>query len=331
MARKPDVDPTALQRLLSEVFGARTPLTWERTEEGVSTQVYRVRRGRETFYLRVAEEADEDLRTDAELHRRLRELGVAVAQVVHAVAFDDDLGRSVMVTTEVPGRPLAEWGSARTAAQALHRAGQDLALVNQVPVDGFGFVRREGVRWPVRAQFATHAEFVTSHLPDPWPGPLADLFQAPVLQRLEELVHQELAVPPARAVLAHGDFDTTQIFVTDGSSGGDPSGVGSSRAVYSGLIDFGEVRGAEVLFDLGHFHLHDGEALPVPLLPALVRGYQEVQPLPADYEQGITRSAVLLGLRQLCRWLGPARGLPLDHPVVAHRTARLQQLITTTS
>ena len=49
LMRKPNVDPAALEDLLIRVFG--------RVHEGVSTQVYRLRRGPETFYLRMAESA----------------------------------------------------------------------------------------------------------------------------------------------------------------------------------------------------------------------------------------------------------------------------------
>ncbi len=51
-----------------------------------------------------------------------------------------------------------------------------------------------------------------------------------------------------QARLAHGDFDTTHIY--------------EKNCRYSGIIDFGEIRGAEPLYDLGHFQLHDGERLP---------------------------------------------------------------------
>ncbi|MGN9912586.1 phosphotransferase [Phytohabitans sp. LJ34] len=300
--RKPDVPADALHALLHKAFGAS--VSYRRTAEGMSTQVYQVHTGTETFYLRVAEEADENLETDAELHQRLRDLGVKVASVVYVEAFNADIGRSVMITTEVPGA-----APARTAP-VVADAGADLAVLNQVPVDGFGFVRRRGRRWPLRAEYATYPPYLTSYLPQTWPGPLASLFATPVLDTIEGMVEHERDRPPARAVLAHGDFDTTHIFHT-----GDR---------YTGLIDFGEIRGTEPFFDLSHFHLHDREAL----LPALLDGYQRVQPLPADHGPAIQRGAVLLALRQLCRWLGPPQGRPLDHPAVTNRARRIHELLT---
>ena len=81
------------------------------------------------------------------------------------------------------------------------------------------------------------------------------------------------------------------------------------------------------MFDLGHFHLHDQETNPAVLLPALLRGYQRVQTLAQDHQHLIRRSAILLGLRQLGRWLGPPRHYPFDNPAVAHRVRRINELI----
>jgi Ser/Thr protein kinase RdoA (MazF antagonist) len=115
------------------------------------------------------------------------------------------------------------------------------------------------------------------------------------------------------AWLAHGDFDATPIFQADGR--------------YSGLIDFGEIRGTEPLFDLGHFLLHDREHLPIPLVADLLAGYGEIVVLPDGHQELVRRSAVLLGLRQLARWLGPFRALRPDHPAATNRAARLRQLL----
>ncbi|TQM09068.1 aminoglycoside phosphotransferase family protein [Pseudonocardia kunmingensis] len=301
----------ATAALLQRVFGGRP--SFARTPDGVSTQVYRVFRGTGTFYLRVAEEPGDDLRTEADLHDRLRGLGVRVAEVVHVEPFVAGIDRSVLITTEVPGTSLAEVGNPVAAVTVAEEAGRDLALLGTVPVDGYGFVRRCGPGWPLHAEYPRHDAFVTSDLPRPWPGALAALFGGRDLESLHGLVERERACPPDRAALAHGDFDVTPIFCADGR--------------YTGLIDLGEIRGAEPLFDLGHFLLHDRETLPVTLLPAVLRGYQHVRPLPADHAATIRRSAVLLGLRQLCRWLGPPRGFGLDHPAVVGRARRISHLL----
>lgn len=311
MPRKPDVDAGALAALVRRAFGTSVPVRCERTRDGVSTQVYRLVRGSETFYLRVAEEAGENLETDAELHERLRALGVRVARVVFVEPLDAAIGRSIAITTEIPGGPLA--GSACSPARAravVDAAGQDLAMVNRVAVDGFGWVRRRGRGWPLGAEHATYSTFLTSSLPANWPGPLGSVLSGAVLEAVEAMIERERARPPAHGLLAHGDFDTTAIFCAGGR--------------YTGLIDFGEIRGAEPAYDLGHFHLHDEELVATRLLPALLDGYRRTETATPDQE-AIRRSAVLLGLRQLCRWLG--RGHGLDHPAAVRRAARIAVLV----
>lgn len=310
MARKPDVDSVALAALVRRAFGTSLPVHCERTADGVSTQVYRLVRGRETFYLRVAEEADENLETDAELHQQLLALGVRVPRVVFVEPFDATIGRSVAITSEVPGVSLAaaEYGP-EVALAVVAEAGEDLAVINRVTVEGFGWVRRRGWGWPLRAEHASYLTYLTAFLPADWPGPLGTLLSGRVLASIEAMVDHERMRPPAEARLAHGDFDTTAIFCADGR--------------YTGVIDFGEIRGAEPAFDLGHFHLHDQERMASRLLPALLDGYGRVEPPPDG--RSIRRSAVVLGLRQLCRWL--SRGYGLDHSAVVQRAARIREVL----
>lgn len=304
MTRKPDVPAPALEALLRTVFGRE--VEWERTADGSTTPVYRVAG---SHYLRVAEEADEDLTTDAMLLDRLAGLGLRVPRVVHVVPFDAGIGRSVLVTTEIPGRPVAAGDHAVPVVMAA--AGAELAVLNQQPVTGYGWVRRDGSGWPVRAAHPDYAGFLRSELPEPWPGPLATLFDPAAIDALAGWFDR--AMTPAAPRLAHGDFDITPIFQVDGR--------------YTGLIDFGEIRGTEPSFDLGHFLLHDREDYPAALLPALLRGYRTVAAPPDDEE--IRGSAVRLGLRQLSRWLAraPAGARPAAHPLVAARVRRLTELL----
>jgi aminoglycoside phosphotransferase len=316
LIRKPDVDLEALRELLTDVFGNSVPVRSQRTPDGVSTQVYRVWRGEEIFYLRIAEEADENLETEAELHQRLRGLGVKTADIVHVDPLNADIGRSVLITTEIAGVSLSEVSDPAISATTAEEAGADLAVINGIPVDGFGFVRRRDRRWPLAAEYQNYETFLVSYLPQPWPGPLTQLFDRAHLSAIEDSIEYERTRHRTTAVLNHGDFDATPIFCS-----GDR---------YSGLIDFGEIRGADPFFDLGHFQLHDGETNPNTLLPALIRGYRRTRALPDDHPLQIRRSAILLGLRQMCRWLGPPRHQSVTSRTVFTRARRIKELIERT-
>jgi hypothetical protein len=45
---------------------------------------------------------------------------------------------------------------------------------------------------------------------------------------------------------------------------------------YIGIIDFGEMRSTNRWYDLGHFHMRDGEYASYSQLTKLVRGYGEI-------------------------------------------------------
>lgn len=296
--------------LLRRAFGAALPMEFARTPDGTSTQVYRIARGGDVFYLRLAEESHEDLRTDAAVHRELLRRGVPVPDVVYVEPFDRALGRSAMLTTEIPGIPLPADAPRATAVRVARAAGRACARLNEVRVEGFGWIRRDG-RQPLSAKLAGYPQFVRSELPVPWPGRLALVFAAAELDALHDLVEAEAASPLDIGRLAHGDLDVTHLF-TDGCT-------------LTGIIDLGELRGAEPWYDLGHFHLHDRQLHPLPLLPHFLAGYAEITPVQPDHEELIRRSAVLSGLRQLCRWLG--RDIPPGTPVVDGRVARIRELI----
>jgi aminoglycoside phosphotransferase (APT) family kinase protein len=311
LERKPDVEWDALHAMLRRVLGPE--LTVARTPAGVAAQVYRVQAAGHVLYVRIAEEAHEDLSVDAALLEHLGGLGLGVPPVVHVEPFDQAIGRSVLIMGEITGTPVAQCRDERAARRVTRAAGRELAMLNRVGVQGFGWIQRRPPVWPLHATSRDYADFVTTDLPDPWPGPLEALFSTSELDQLWELVDSERRRELASGTLAHGDFDTTHIFQVDGR--------------YTGLIDLGELRGAEPLFDLGHFYLWDHQNTPVPLLDDLLAGYGEVDTLPGGHEELVRRSAALLGLRQLARWLGPSRTLRPGHPAATARAARLRQIL----
>jgi len=62
-------------------------------------------------------------------------------------------------------------------------------------------------------------------------------------------------------------------------------------------------RGASRWYDLGFFHLRDGELFSFRLEPSLVEGYEEVTPLPADYQQQIRFASILINAEILAEYL----------------------------
>lgn len=173
----------------------------------------------------------------------------------------------------------------------MEEAGRDLACLNNLRVEGFGWIQREPSETKhLRAEWPTYRAFAFEY----WGTDLAYLVKSFLstseVEMLERVVSQYVYyLNIEQGCLAHGDFDTTHIY--------------HAKGCYTGIIDFGEIRGTDRWYDLAYFHLRDGEQLPYRLEAALVRGYGEIMPLPSDYEQRIRFACVLINVRALARSL----------------------------
>jgi aminoglycoside phosphotransferase (APT) family kinase protein len=291
--RKPDVDPRALRDLVERVFGNGSQTTIERTPDGVSTQVYRIERPGERFYLRIAEDREDLLAADVHVHTLLAARGVHVPEVVHYEPFDTALDRSVMVTTEIPGRSLAGHHSGIDVGQVLVAAGRDLATINELVVAGFGWVQRDRPRVDrLEAELPTLRAFVDETVGQDLAA-FASFAPGGDVERVREILDRhDRWLDETDGRLAHGDFDANHVYHQDGA--------------YSGIIDLGEMRGADRRYDLGHFALHDGEHVPARGLSHVLEGYRQISPLSGEDERPIRFWSVLIGLRLLARTRGRA-------------------------
>ena len=151
------VDNRVLARLIRRVFPeARSVSVEPARRDRRLVVVYRARVDDAVFYLRLAEDPDQDLTTDAEILDRLRTLGASVPVVVAAEAAPTELARSYLIVTEIPGRPLAEGGTDDVARSAARAAGRDTAIINSLKVAGFGWLQRTGVQ-PLTAELLSSA------------------------------------------------------------------------------------------------------------------------------------------------------------------------------
>lgn len=284
-------DLTAIQAVAARIFAPRVDLTVARVAEGVSTHVYCIGRGAETFYLRLLPETGTGFAPEAEVHRLLRKRGVKVPEIVYVTPFDETLGRSVMVTTAIAGCSIGHLPTNPNVREILLEAGRDLAQINQIPVAGFGWVKRDRpavIR--LEAEYPTCRACISEYLDDALALLHGHLLEADEIAAIRAiLARHDDWLASDQAWLAHGDFDVTHIYQENGQ--------------YTGIIDFGEIRGASRWYDLGHFRLHDGETLPALILPWLLEGYHTVTPLPDDCELRIRFTALLIAIRALARLL----------------------------
>ncbi len=254
---------------------------------GGSTPVFRVWWDDTLAYLRLAEEPEEDRTAEARVHELVAESGVPVPAVLRFEPMAPEVGRSAMLTGELPGAPLAEIGDERVACRIAEAAGRDLARINAVPVRGYGWADAVGPDGALVAAHPARGDWTAEYVDAVYV--ITENRLLPGMERMLEGAVESWArrAGETTARLAHGDFDTTHIF--------------THGAAYTGIIDFGESRGADRLYDLGHFLLHDGERLPHPLFPSLLAGYRDATALPPEAHREIRLHALVIGVQRLAR------------------------------
>ena len=237
--RPPDEEAEALRALVARLAGPGFEI--ERAPGGMSTPVYRLRRADETLYLRASEDPGGSMRAEAAVHEHLRAAGVSVPEVV---AVDDapEIGRGVMLVREIEGEPLAG-GDVTDRAPILRAAGRDLGPDQRdrgrgVRVDP---PRRAGVAAARARTRPTRRSWTEARRPSMWSRKRLPTERRARRPGRDVRSGAGPSEPPSR--LAHGDFDATHIYQRDG--------------VYTGVIDLGEMRGAEPHYDLAYFLVQD--------------------------------------------------------------------------
>lgn len=257
---------------------------------GGSTPVYRVTTGETVTYLRLAEEPGERRDAEACVHELLRARGVLVPEILRFEPEPRELDRSAALTSTIPGRPIDR----HTPITAVHRiarqAGRDLATINGIPVEGYGWV--DIVRGEDRHLVAEHCTRAT------WAAEYLAAAETVIASSLVDTslsyaMHFWANLPDnGRSWLAHGDFDATHIHA-------DPE-----SHTHTGIIDFGEIRGPDPLYDLGHVWIHVADAFGTDVFDAVLAGYRERVDLPGDWRGEIRLQTVAIATRALAIQLG---------------------------
>lgn len=289
-SRAHSVDIQRVKAVVNRLFPARDTQV-ERVMSGISTYVYRILSQDQAYYLRVLPDAEASFTPEVAALTRLRQHQVTVPEIIHYEDYNKMLGRPVMVETEIRGLALSQSSFSREVlAKVVVEAGRDLARINSLTVDGFGWVnvkRAQPAR--LRAQWPTFRAFALASRVSDLAYLRTHVLKPEEYARLERVLvcYDGLLDDIKQGYLAHGDLDSTHIFQERGS--------------YTGIIDFGEVRGAGRWYDLAHFRIRDGARPPFQLFQALERGYTEITPLPSDYEPILRFTSVLINLRALSR------------------------------
>ncbi|MCL1786076.1 MAG: aminoglycoside phosphotransferase family protein [Alphaproteobacteria bacterium] len=236
----------------------------ERVAEGVSTFVYRIKTRDQTFYMRFLPEDWADFEPEVIVLNTLYDKGVKVPNVIFWESKNPDVGMSMMLCSEIPGDSV---NNNRPNANDLHQilfdAGKQSALIHTVPVDGFSWIERN-IKGRLAGEKKTFDGYFMQHLEESLQVMEQNHFSDSDKTLITDLMKKaRKALNIENAVLVHGDFDETHIFHLNGQ--------------YTGIIDFGEIRGNNRLFDLALFVAFNPKDFKY-----LVKGYNEIYPLSSD-------------------------------------------------
>ncbi|MDC7220504.1 MAG: aminoglycoside phosphotransferase family protein [Spirochaetales bacterium] len=253
----------------------------EAVEKGTSTFVYRIKTENETFYFRFLPE-DTTFGAEVLTHNLLLESGVIVPEIIAYEEWNRETGLSMMLLSEIPGNSIEDEMSSEKS-QILYEAGKQIGLLHNIPVDGFGWIDRNHLN-ELKAEKANfleyYSEFLEYDLKVMENHPYSDLEKS----KIREFVTMGMKrLDTTQASLVHGDYDFSHIYHRKGK--------------YTGLIDFGEIRGNNPLFDFATFlgFEQDRESLKY-----LLEGYREER----HFSEENIISSEIFALFMLLRFLG---------------------------
>lgn len=299
-------DAARIAHYVATLVPAWRDLHVERVAEGVSTIVYRVCAADHIAYLRICPDAGVSLAAEVAAHRQLIAMGLRVPQVLHFEPHNPIFQRSLMLVRAVPGRAIGSQPPPRVDL-VLRQAGREIARLNQISVQGYGWANRiVPTTGGLAAEYATLAAWLQAHFAKPIQAlTLCDGLSGQAVEQVVLLLERagDLFAHEA-AVLAHGDFDVTHIYFQHDD--------------YTGMIDLGEIRGAPWFYDLSHFAIENG-----PLLPELLAGYRDVRSYTPTDLANLKLMSVLIAARRIGRRMLQQR---LPHPDVAYVVRMLAAL-----
>ncbi|CAG7645700.1 hypothetical protein PAESOLCIP111_05001 [Paenibacillus solanacearum] len=263
----------------------------ERVLHGVSTYVYRLEHKDSVMYLRILPEKDRSFGAEVQVHSALRELGVWVPEVMYYAPGQRIWDMSFMIVNEIAGANVIGDCPPPAYEEILFEAGKQLALIHQVQVNGYSWVKRDSElhQGPLQGEQTSLHDYVNEGLEEKLALLSQHGFQREEVAAIRSIFHAGISLMEWHGSrLVHGDFDDDHIFAHQG--------------IFTGIIDFGEIQGSSPLYDLGHYKLHDGQHHSGRKgFRSLAAGYSEVSALSAEDQTEISLWAIWIGVRRLAR------------------------------
>jgi hypothetical protein len=204
--------------------------------QGVSTTVFNVNPDGENLYFRIQPIKDYAYSPVVSAHKLAAEKGILLPEVLYSEDFSKHFeGRSFMIIKSLKGNNLEE--DTEVDKNVMFEAGKDLALLNTIPTDQFGWIERSQSTEKLYSNFPTLKDDLTNKLDERLDEyKKLGMLDNDQIKKINLLVGKLGKLIDFQPTLAHTDISYAHIFV--------------NKSGYSGIIDFDDIRGSHWMLDL---------------------------------------------------------------------------------
>ncbi len=293
--------------LLRRVLQTKDPnLSFSKVNEDNVTLVYKILNGKDTLYLKMAEERDEMISPQILAHELLLKRDIRVPRFVSWDDMNATLGRSYMIVKEMPGISLNKLRKTDKAMfdscveQVLIEAGRDISKLATISTKGYGFIKRDKKK---TKELIGEYDSYKGYLLDKLEKKVSDLknfgfetFSEDELEKFKMFVYKY--IDEEKPILAHGDLDMNHIYVNNGR--------------YSGIIDWGDIRSTGRLYDIALF-----SAIHPEYQEAILTGFKEFARLGKEFEKELVLLRASICIHRLW-WIAKNQNAKFqNHPLQA--------------
>jgi aminoglycoside phosphotransferase (APT) family kinase protein len=278
-------DILLLQKKISEILPKNRTRNIVQINEGFSTNIFKIV-GEKIYYLRVPGSPKENLTPEYLIHKKLSKNKVKVPQIVYYENFCNELdGHSLMITSSIHGQSLLD---TRYNKKIIYEAGIELAKINSFKFKGFGAISKfKRNTTKVSGLWKTHEGFLLRDFKEK----LEKIYDAKIVTNSQINLIESFLENNKKLInidsgnLAHGDFNLVHIF--------------QSNNKYTGIIDFGDAKISNQLYDLAYFKICNRD-----LFEMLFDGYKSQIKLPNNHKEILKMMTIIVGVRIISSDLG---------------------------
>jgi hypothetical protein len=256
--------------------------TLEKIDKGVSTNVFKLT-NLDTYYLKILSKK-ESLSPILLVNKLLLKQKVKVPKIVFTLKNSTILNnRDMYIEKELNGESIKNTTLSEEEKNIIiQKAGKDLAKLNSIEVKGVGWI--EGTKNnQLYSKGKDYDDFIIRNIRNM----LNKFIEIKILSneqadKITEYIqsNKEFIDIKDNSYLAHGDFCIEHIYHANGK--------------YSGIIDFGDIRGTSKYHDLAHFYTYNRK-----YFKSLVEGYNSIYKLTTDCIDKVKIEAVIFAVGKL--------------------------------